>query len=252
MGTGANPSASTVCLPLLKIESFPQPNNELLQKSIALFESLYPNAKRTPDEINLLLAVIYGGIALYYYDALVQPPEALTPSNLGQNRAIKIALTSYEVENLKQTINSLLKSFKRLNFSYQKIRALLANLHQKPVLNLDHHTFYVTDEFTPEDFENFMLSTSKAEVSKVNLSAQSELQTYGDFFSVLENQLERLQVQLLGHELLAENSMPHSLIKLGILFKDTWENSDTGPLFNAMDELNASLRAAKQISPFAN
>ena len=269
-------SLSFVCLPIIKLNHFPEPDQADLLKSLAIFNEIDADPATTDHDINLLLAIVQMGIAIKNYDHLVVPPAEFDNSNIQNDRNLQIQAASYSVKYLKGSFDAFFSAFTRLVFSYDKIKHLMSRFQDKPILQIGNYSYYLTNRFSGEDFAQFLLSSLKSEATTEgdNLKTQTqETDNINGFAGALSRGLNaiRLSVNGIGNgylnstfdhfinlgvtwipgkiqnmdtaqgidlqNMMSLDDLPKILHKTVIAVRDTWEKSDASILFDQMDDL---------------
>ena len=163
-----------VCLPILTLENFPDPEQPDLVKALEIFNQINPDPETTDQDINLLLAIINIGSSIKSYDHLVTVPVEYMEANVTFNRELRIKAATHSLKYLKRSVDSFFLGFRRLMFSYDKIRRFFDKYKNQPILTLGTHTYYATDKFSGQDFLDFLVNSAKSDLENESSSASDQ------------------------------------------------------------------------------
>ncbi len=190
-----------VCLPIVKLNHFPEPDQPDLLKGLALFNQMNPNPAGTGKDINLLLALIQMGMAVKDYERLISPPPQYQVPEMKTDRNLQIAAASYSIRYLKQSLDSLFAGITRLLFSYDRIRESLNEYQNKPLIRIGSYNYYLTRHFSESDFlEFFLASVREAAAAEGTRLKNSEGNNVESFAGALESELNQLRFKIDGME----------------------------------------------------
>ena len=121
------------CVVLRVVEHLPDPDDANFAEARQLLRDAYTDPRKTPQDVNFLSAIVELGSALTRGRKLLER-SAWLKDNKG--RDVDRQNFTFVVHHLKRFVEELQFGFKRVRYSYRKLRQYVVNLDGKPVVKI--------------------------------------------------------------------------------------------------------------------